>query len=183
MAGHREPAVDGRHQLHALLDTFAWHAWRCFAIFVDLRRAFPSLSRPVAFANGHAGGVGGKLLAAVVALNSGTTTRIGLADGTESGEIAVSLGVFEGRVNSPRVFGWSIDTLEAMLAGARMPDGRRLGVLDGSVRLLLLLFVDDDALLAPDAEVAGAMLEVVNKNLYLSEFLKVSSEYKCSTVS
>ena len=152
--------VDGRHQIQVAVDLFA-AVPSALAVALDLRKAFPSASKPLMAWCAARRGLRGRLLKALTALHTGTSAQFRLADGTLTRLLKVTRGAFEGRISSPMAFGWVVDSLMPVLRRWRMPDGSELGVTVGAVRLFALLFVDDIVLLARSVDVANEMLRAV----------------------
>jgi hypothetical protein len=90
------------------LRTFMLHCTRVcnrpgFAIFVDLRKAFPSMSRPMIIETFRRKGVPAGLTRAAASLMSRTTSRLRI-NGRLAEIITVTSGTPEGSINSPDIF-------------------------------------------------------------------------------
>ncbi len=126
------------------LRTFMLHATRVlrvpgFAVFIDLRKAFPSMSRPMIVETFRRIGVPAGVTRAIASLLSGSTQRLKI-NGKLTEPFFVTSGTPEGSINSPEVFAMVYKTVLEELDIHELPHDLSL-VVPG--RVYYIIFADD----------------------------------------
>ena len=127
-----------------------------YAAFIDFRKAYDCVHRPLLWDCLRGLGVHGDFMAAVIAMYEGSSMRVRI-DGEVGTAFASSQGVRQGDPMSPLLFGLFIDSLEREL-DAKLP---LVGVDMAGQLLRLLLYADDLVLLADSAEELQALLNAL----------------------
>ena len=119
---------------------------RLFVLWVDLRTAFPSLSRPILLHKMFHCGLGLGLCRMMLAILDVTSSIVCIGKFVSS-SFKETLGVREGSVESPHCFNMYVDGLRSRLESAHPRLCRLMGVI-----VAILLYADDAALPADSAE-------------------------------
>jgi hypothetical protein len=170
-AGVRVPAQTGFRPRHAtthhafvlqhLIEKYKRRGKRLFCCFVDLAKAYDSVPRDLLWQRLHDVGVRGRMLHAIKGLyDVGVDMHIKTPTGTLD-PIHTSVGVKQGCPLSPTLFGLYIDGLQHHVAAACPTAGPSLHTAP-DVRLSLLIYADDTAILANSAEELQQLLTSVD---------------------
>jgi hypothetical protein len=119
---------------------------RLFVLWVDLRTAFPSLSRPILIQRMFTCGLGIGLCRMMLAIFDATESVVCIGK-LVSKSFKEKLGVREGAVESPHAFNTYISDMRSHLEASHPRLCRLLGV-----TIAILLYADDAALPADSAE-------------------------------
>ena len=129
---------------------------KVFALFVDFRRAFPSVNHNLLWRKLHNFGISNKIIEVLMNLYSKAKIRIRNASGTTE-EIDVMEGVLQGEVLSPILFAIFLADLEDFLK----KNGIR-GINIGEIlRLIMLAYAYDIVLLALTIDQLKSILKVL----------------------
>jgi Reverse transcriptase (RNA-dependent DNA polymerase) len=171
-AGVRVPAQTGFRPRHAtthhafvlqhLIEKYKKRRQKhLFCCFVDLAKAYDSVPRDLLWQRLHDVGVRGRMLHAIKGLyDVGVDMHIKTAEGTLD-PVRTSVGVKQGCPLSPTLFGLYIDGLQHHVASACPHAGPTLHSAP-EVRLSLLIYADDTAILANSAEELQQLLTCVD---------------------
>jgi hypothetical protein len=128
-----------------------------YAAFIDFRKAYDCVHRPLLWECLKGLGVHGEFMAALTAMYDGSAVCIRI-DGKVGPAFPSNKGVMQGDPMSPLLFGLFIDSLEGVLDAALPGDGVEM-----AGRLLrLLLYADDLILMAETPEALQRMLDVLH---------------------
>ncbi len=126
------------------LQTFMLHATRVlgvpgFAVYIDLRKAFPSMSRPKIIDTFRKKSVPANLTRAMASLLSGSSQRLKV-NGKLTASFFVTTGTPEGSINSPEVFAMVYKTILEDLDIHELPSDLNLVRPD---KVYYIIFADD----------------------------------------
>jgi Reverse transcriptase (RNA-dependent DNA polymerase) len=167
----RVPAQTGFRPRHAtthhafvlqhLIDKYKRRGKRLFCCFVDLAKAYDSVPRDLLWQRLHDVGVRGRMLHAIKGMyDVGVDMHIKTPTGTLD-PIHTSVGVKQGCPLSPTLFGLYIDGLQHHVASECPAAGPALQSAP-HVRLSLLIYADDTAILANSAQELQQLLTSVD---------------------
>jgi hypothetical protein len=156
---HERGCPEKVHGLYSIGETRRLRGLKTFLAFVDVKKAFDTVSRPGLLLRLFELGTPEHIWAVVREFYSGDEACI-LMGGSQSEWFDTTLGVRQGDVASPILFSCFINGI--VTAMEQDPtNGIDLG--DGLPRLSILLFADDMVLLAESAEQLKRMLDVMTK--------------------
>lgn len=116
---------------------------KLFALFVDFRRAFPSVVHRLLWMKLSRFGISGKFIRILMSLYENATMKIKSAIDVSEG-VRVTEGVLQGEVLSPLLFAIFIADFEDFLRGR----GVRGIVINRMIRILMLAYADDIVIFA-----------------------------------
>lgn len=135
--------VDNAFILNHLVEKHRVNKQPLYAAFIDFRKAYDCIHRPLLWECLHSLGVHGNFLTSLMEMYKRTPMQIRL-QGRLGEQFEATTGVKQGDPLSPLLFGLFIDRFEQMLADA-LPT---CGVMLGSELLKILFYADDIVLLA-----------------------------------
>ena len=143
---------------------------KLFVLFVDFRRAFPSINHALLWHKLLRLGISSKMISILINLYSQALMLI-RSGGRLSGGISITEGVLQGEILSPLLFALFLADLESFLLGRGVNkiSIRRI------IRILLLAFADDIALFASSWEEMQALIDFLMEYCELNH-LKINAE-------
>jgi hypothetical protein len=160
--------------VYALRSVVAYHRFilkkPCFAAFLDIRKAFPSLNCNAMFSRFAAMGVPEKFLKATSSFYHCNMARLRIGV-LLTQAFLVNAGVAEGRILSPFLFSLVFSLIWEKIVTAELPDGTKIYGFDA---VWFIAFADDLAVLSGSIDALNRALSVLyvtlaEYKLFLSE--------------
>lgn len=138
---------------------------KLFALFVDFRRAFPSVCHAFLWEKLHRAGISSKVIKILISLYSQAFMFVKMANSLSQG-VEVTEGVLPGEILSPLLFAIFLADLEAFLRNR----GMRGAVVRNLIRIILFAYVDDIVLFTSSWEEMEFLLECLCQYCELNQF-------------
>jgi exonuclease III len=145
-----------------------------FALYIDLRKAFPSLSRPKTIQTFREKKVPMKIIRAVGSLMSGTSQRLRV-NGKLTQSFFVTSGTPEGSINSPEIFAMVYKVLLEALDIHELPDDPTQ--IDPK-KVYYIIFADDLTFLGLDLALVGKRAEEFKRRCVIFDMLMNAGKTK-----
>ncbi len=140
--------IDGAFILHSLVQIMQQRNKTLYAAFIDLQKAFPSISRPLLMQKLSTVGIGSKMYNIIFSMYENVKSCISL-NGISSDTFSCQIGLREGESLSPILFSLYINDLNDYLSsssnGGVDIDYKEDNIVH-YIKLFLLMYADDTVL-------------------------------------